>query len=226
MSIAERLKQAREEAGYKRAQDAVDAFKWTYSTYVAHENGSRGVPAKKVADYAKRFRVSADWLLSGRGSREPNGLVDAAALVAATGPSSTYAEIPRYDAKLAAGAGAWNIEDQAAVDMIPFTWEFMEKYIRRTQTEGLLMLTVSGDSMSPTIADNDLVMVDTAETKLDAGVFAFVLDGVARVKRFNVTMRGIDILSDNPTYETEHYTRDELADMQVIGRVRWVGRAL
>jgi phage repressor protein C with HTH and peptisase S24 domain len=226
MSIADRLRQAREGAGYKRAQDAVDAFTWTYSTYVAHENGSRGVPAKKVAEYAQRYRVSADWLLSGRGDREPKGLADAAALVSVTGAKSAYAEIPRYDAKLAAGAGSWNVDEQTPVDLILFTWEFMEKYIRRTQTDGLLMLTVSGDSMSPTIADNDLVMVDTNEVKLDAGVFAFVLDGVARVKRFNVTMRGIDILSDNPTYGPEHYTREELSEMQVIGRVRWVGRAL
>ena len=137
-----------------------------------------------------------------------------------------YAEIPRYDANLAAGAGSWNVDEQTPVDLILFTWEFMEKYIRRTQTDGLLMLTVSGDSMSPTIADNDLVMVDTNEVNLDAGVFAFVLDGVARVKRFNVTMRGIDILSDNPTYCPEHYTREELSEIQVIGRVRWVGRAL
>ena len=87
---------------------------------------------------------------------------------------TAYAEIPRYDAKLAAGAGAWNLEDQTLVDLIPFTWDFMNKYIRRTKTDGLLMLTVSGDSMAPTISDNDLVMVDTAETQLNAGVFALV----------------------------------------------------
>ena len=226
MSISNRLKGAREDAGYRSAQDAVEAFGWTYSTYVAHENGSRGVTAKKVAEYARRFGVSADWLLNGRGTKEPKGLADAAALTEAIGPHAAYAEIPRYDARLAAGAGAWNLEDQTPVDLIPFTWEFMDKYIRRTKTDGLLMLTVSGDSMAPTIADNDLVMVDTAEAQLDAGVFAFVLDDVARVKRFNVTLRGIDILSDNSTYATEHYTREELSNMQVIGRVRWVGRAL
>ncbi|MEL6646646.1 MAG: S24 family peptidase [Pseudomonadota bacterium] len=137
-----------------------------------------------------------------------------------------FAEIPRYPARLAAGAGTWNPDDQKPTDFIPFTWAFLESYIRKETVDGLITLTVSGDSMAPTISDNDLVMLDTNESTLDAGVFAFVLDGVARVKRFNVTMRGIDILSDNPNYETERYTREELQNMQIIGRVRWVGRAL
>lgn len=37
------------------------------ATYLAHENGSRGLTAKKAALYARRFKVAEQWLLYGVG---------------------------------------------------------------------------------------------------------------------------------------------------------------
>jgi hypothetical protein len=37
------------------------------STYLAHENGSRGYPASKAATYARKFKVPEVWLLYGTG---------------------------------------------------------------------------------------------------------------------------------------------------------------
>jgi hypothetical protein len=39
-----------------------------YSTYAGHENGSSGFRAPTGAKYARKFRVSFDWLMNGRGS--------------------------------------------------------------------------------------------------------------------------------------------------------------
>ena len=38
------------------------------STYLAHENGSRGYPAPKASTYARKFKVPEVWLLYGTGS--------------------------------------------------------------------------------------------------------------------------------------------------------------
>lgn len=46
------------------------------STYLAHENGSRGYPAAKAATYARKFKVPEVWLLYGTGPGpgvEPEG---------------------------------------------------------------------------------------------------------------------------------------------------------
>lgn len=67
-SPADRLKQARIAAGFSTAREAVERFGWTGSTYYGHENGRRGIPAKKLALYARAFNVSAAWLLSGGGA--------------------------------------------------------------------------------------------------------------------------------------------------------------
>lgn len=37
------------------------------STYLAHENGSRGYPASKAFTYARKFKVREQWLLYGTG---------------------------------------------------------------------------------------------------------------------------------------------------------------
>lgn len=63
---AKRLKQAREERGFRSAKDAAVFFGWNYDTYAQHENGLRGI-GRAVKRYALAFRVSEAWLLTGEG---------------------------------------------------------------------------------------------------------------------------------------------------------------
>lgn len=63
----ERLRWARENAKYGSASLAARAMGVKTATYIAHENGNRSL--QKNADrYARFFRVSIDWLLTGRGA--------------------------------------------------------------------------------------------------------------------------------------------------------------
>lgn len=61
----ERLKQAREKAGYDSPTDAARAFGWNEVTYRSHENGTRGIKAPIARQYGSAFRVPAEWLLYG-----------------------------------------------------------------------------------------------------------------------------------------------------------------
>jgi len=63
----QRLREARIAAGYETAADAAEAMGVPRSTYVQHENGSRGYPANRAARYARFFGVSPEWLLYGQG---------------------------------------------------------------------------------------------------------------------------------------------------------------
>lgn len=69
MDINERLKHAREEiAGFKSATAAAKALGIPYPTYAGHENGAKGAFRREDAvRYAKFFRVSLEWLLTGAG---------------------------------------------------------------------------------------------------------------------------------------------------------------
>jgi hypothetical protein len=64
---AERLMQARAQAGYISPTEAARAFGWKEATYYAHENASRGLTRTTAERYARAFRVSASWLLLGAG---------------------------------------------------------------------------------------------------------------------------------------------------------------
>ena len=79
MELHERLVAAREKAGFETAAEAASALGVSYSTYAGHENGSSGFRRDTAAQYARRFGVSLEWLITGRGEM--------------TGPSPDEAEL-------------------------------------------------------------------------------------------------------------------------------------
>src|SRR5689334_24958978 len=60
----QRLRRAREHAGFMRASDAARAMGIEEPTYLGHENGSRGL-SRAAPRYARFFGVSLDWLIDG-----------------------------------------------------------------------------------------------------------------------------------------------------------------
>ncbi|WP_319530850.1 S24 family peptidase [uncultured Cohaesibacter sp.] len=161
----------------------------------------------RISEYSN---ISIDWLLTGKGVSEqtPNEFIG----------------IPRYDASLSAGNGFWNIEKANVLDHIPFTAEFLRRRLGRSNPDDLIILTANGDSMEPLIGDGDLVMVDQKKNELTDGIFAFVLNGMARVKRLNQTLSGdLEVMSENALYRTEILKKEDLANFQLVGKVVWCG---
>lgn len=64
----ERLRWARERAGFKKATDAARRFGWNENTYRSHDNGTRDISRKAAARYARAYKVPIGWLLTGEGS--------------------------------------------------------------------------------------------------------------------------------------------------------------
>jgi hypothetical protein len=67
-SPAARLRIARLRAGYETGKEAAEALGFPVSTYLSHENGSRGITAKKAVTYARKYKVREQWLLYGVGA--------------------------------------------------------------------------------------------------------------------------------------------------------------
>lgn len=64
-SMGDRLRKSRVAAGYESATKAAQAFGVGISTYRAHENGQNNFSPEEAARYAKKFGVSAAYLLTG-----------------------------------------------------------------------------------------------------------------------------------------------------------------
>jgi phage repressor protein C with HTH and peptisase S24 domain len=65
---SERLRQARQKAGYSSAVEAARAFGWTESAYRHHENGTRGFGPDAAKRYGRAFKVKPSWLLALEGA--------------------------------------------------------------------------------------------------------------------------------------------------------------
>lgn len=69
--MSERLKRAREDAGFADGVSAAAALGVNKFTYGQHENGTRGFKRERAALYARRYKVNLEWLLTGRGPARP-----------------------------------------------------------------------------------------------------------------------------------------------------------
>lgn len=66
-TIGNRLEKARLAAGFTTPLDAATSLGVPYPTYKAHENGTGLFKLDTAAAYARKFKVSLDWLITGKG---------------------------------------------------------------------------------------------------------------------------------------------------------------
>jgi SOS-response transcriptional repressor LexA len=72
MEKHERLRRAREQAGYKSAAEAARAMNMAIPTLTSHENSSRSFDEQDAIRYARFFHTSPEWLLFGKGQEHAN----------------------------------------------------------------------------------------------------------------------------------------------------------
>jgi phage repressor protein C with HTH and peptisase S24 domain len=214
MDVHERLRAAREKANYDNASDATEAFGWSYSTYAGHENGSRGFNAATAAKYAAAFRVSPEWLLFGDGklerveNNEPS-------------PADGSSLVPVYDVAASAGDGAL-VDYEGVAYSLAFPQDYLKR-ITSSSPKHLTIISVKGDSMEPTLSDDDIVMLDMSKTSLGyEGLFVIRIYDVLHVKRLSHSRPGyVLVISDNKNmYPQREYSTE---NVQVVGKVLWAG---
>ena len=138
-------------------------------------------------------------------------------------PSAALVTVPQLDVRASAGAGALTGEEST-----PSHLAFDPKWLRRIagDPKQLSMIRVEGDSMLPTLSDGDEILVDRGDgaERLRDGIYVLRMEGALIVKRLalNPAARRISVRSDNPAYPS--WDDCNPADVDVIGRVVWVGR--
>jgi transcriptional regulator with XRE-family HTH domain len=104
-------------------------------------------------------------------------------------------------------------------------WVFPENFVReqlQTSMNGLLVVGTDGDSMAPTIASGERVLVDTGhKTPTPDGLYA-IRDtfGAIVIKRLQIMRSSrpirVKIISDNPNHASEE---TPVSDLEVVGKV-------
>lgn len=172
-------------------------------------------------DFLRRLRTACgadiNWLITGEGTAERAPSV--------RGEAPNPVSIPRYAIQASAGDGAV-VLSQEIEDFFTVSPDWLARYLPKGAKAGII--EARGDSMEPTIADGDILLLDfsiSSSVVNDGGVFVISVDGALLVKRLQVTVDGhILIRSDNDLYEQEKVTR-EFADerIKVHAKVVWAG---
>lgn len=131
--------------------------------------------------------------------------------------------IPLYDVSASAGGGSV-VEYEPIIDQLAFPRDYLRK-ITRSNPRDLAIISVKGDSMEPTLRDDDVVMLDLTKTNLDYdGMFVIRSGEALLVKRVMRSTRPgyITVISDNrDIYPPQEHPTDSVA---VLGKVLWYGR--
>ena len=137
--------------------------------------------------------------------------------------------VPELDTRADPGGGVAKREvrkDGRHADPIKHEgWVFPASFVREqlhTSPERLLVIEASGDSMAPTVALGDRVIVDTGhKTPAPDGLYAIrdAFEGIV-VKRLQVMRSAkqthVKIISDNPKQGSEEVP---LSELEVVGKV-------
>lgn len=91
----DRLKNAREAAKFTSARSAALRYGWNPSTYASHENGQTPVPPDAAKAYARAFKSSQAWILTGEGSSAAQNIINVMGMIGAGGLiSPEYEQVP------------------------------------------------------------------------------------------------------------------------------------
>ncbi|MCK5042019.1 MAG: helix-turn-helix transcriptional regulator [Sphingomonadales bacterium] len=185
---------------------------------------NRGVPSRLRENdrkqLAQMFDV-AEWELGGNMpdyKKRPN-----------RGFAEAYDEgvvfVASYDVKASAGSGSF-VEDDWPQKFVPFRASTVRQF-HSPKGDSLTVITVSGDSMEPTLFAGDDILVDTNNTDATKeGIFVLRIDETLHVKRLslNPATGKLTIKSDNPLYET--WVDCAIDTINILGRVVWFSRTL
>lgn len=206
---------------------------------------------KTLLKIAENTDISLNWLLTGRGSERIGGRAAAEAEQAPVPykanqanhtagtsvedlgeryqlPADEYVLVPRYGVQVNDGQ---RLQSDQVVDFLSFKLDWVEGTMGLDSRQ-LALINVCGDSMEPTLREGDFLLLDRRGFSVPGRVHNDAIYVLLRgqdvvVKRLQCSFNGcVTIQSDNPAYAVEVLSEEKSAQLQVIGRVVWVGRKL
>ncbi len=139
---------------------------------------------------------------------------------------SDFVLIPRFHASASLGPGMELPPEDEISGHLAFKHVWLQK--RRLNPRFLTIIDALGDSMMPTIADGDVLLVDLRQKEpIDNRIFVLRMNQQLYAKRLQVRPDNhVLINSDNPTAPSFEIDLAEETGLDIIGRVVWAGRDL
>lgn len=134
-----------------------------------------------------------------------------------------FALIPGYRIQVSAGHGVINGDQEPPCRFLAFRRKWL-KYKRFNESE-LTVVWAKGDSMHPTISDNDTLIVHLGRKEpKDGHIYVFRNGEELFVKRYQSALGVWRLISDNSLYPPLDILKEEQHQFDVIGQVVHVAK--
>lgn len=165
----------------------------------------------RLEQIARAAGVSAMWLAFGEEQQVQRVIED-----------DKYSYVPLYDARCSAGHGSWS-EGARILTHLAFTTYSLRK--QGLDPSKLSAIRVDGDSMEGLLSDGDTILIDHSRNTLEGeAIYVIRLDDHLYAKRLQRQIGGgVAVISTNTAYQTMTVARENLNDLEIVGRVVWAG---
>jgi phage repressor protein C with HTH and peptisase S24 domain len=225
-SFIVRLKELLGEGSLRSFAQAIDASeggvrKWfTNSTKPAFD---------KVVKISRLYKVNLEWLATGEGPKYPGEqsptTVSETVVITSNEFTEDYSLIPGYHILVSTGHGELNQDEEVTRHLA-----FRNKWLRYRgfEASSLSVVFAHGDSMEPTIQNNNSLLVNVDDSKLtDGSIFVLRFGDELYAKRLQKRFDGsVELISDNKEYNNQIVNVDEIEKLHIIGKVVWIGKDL
>lgn len=181
----------------KEVADAIGVSPQTFNTWCQAIALPRMGKVQKLADY---FDIGKSDLID---EKSPNAMI-----------SSRHKGVTiNVLGRVAAGIPIEAIED--IIDTEEITEEM-------AKTGNFFGLKIKGDSMEPKISENDVVIVRQQDDAESGDIVIATINGnEATCKRLRKYRDGIELISNNPSYEPKFFSNEEIESkpVRIIGKV-------
>lgn len=216
-TLAERLREARKAADMTQ-KSLGDAIGVSQAAIQKIETG-KASQTTRLLDIANALKVRPDWLSSGQGPMRENGQPPQS-ISPKNGDSDVF-RLDVLDILVSAGHGVINQEFVEILHSVEYAPAEARHMFDGRKAENIRIINVRGDSMSGTIEPGDLLFVDISVKSFDGdGIYAFLYDDTAHVKRLQKMKDKLLVISDNKIYAAwEPIEKDEMNRVFVFGKV-------
>lgn len=218
--IGARLRFAREEAGLSRDHViALPEIGISRSTLQQWESGNTEASLETLDKLSKLYGVSPEYLIFGDKGNEVSTTSQVDYVV--DRPDDDYEYVPAYDVEVSAGAGSVCLGESEATKHLAFRKHWLTA--RGLNVKSLAAMFTKGDSMTPTIPENAVVVINREQrTPLDGKVYVIRIDDRHYVKRIQWLIGGgLRLISDNKFYDALDITKADMQanNIEVCGQV-------
>lgn len=120
--------------------------------------------------------------------------------------------------QVSAGYGDDNDAISCPDTYVPFSENLLQKL--GVSEKNCVVFWANGNSMFPTIDDEDQLLIDTSKREIKEGkIYVVRHRGTMWVKRIRFGFNDVQLVSDNPDYSPIHISYEEAQDLQIVGQV-------